>query len=445
MGNNLFSVERCFISKLLETKDMLTVKDKQIKPLYFSGDNRNAFQFIFDTVISSGEVPSIRVFQRQFPNYELEMYHDSNGKSVVGTEENLTYWCDEVRRKVKHNKIADLVEQVSKDLVDFDTDDAYLEIKKAISYIESEVVETRDIDITKNVEDRKNAYLKKKVNHGMSGIPTGFKLLDYILGGLENKTLTTLIANTGVGKSWFTIIVAAHCILLGYKVLFFTTEMSEELIQGRLEAVLYSKCYGEIDYEKFRRGALDVKTERKFFQFLSEDLPEFQPLIISLGTSPMSVAATIDKYKPDIVFIDSVYLMDDDQGAKDDWLRITHITRDLKKLCNRTEIPIFINSQADKNTSKKTGPELGSISYAQSLGQDSDNILALYRDETMINDREMAIKVLKQREGNLGKVVMNWDFNVMNFSEIYNEVEEDEPDEDLHTLGDDVLGDDEDE
>jgi len=113
--------------------------------------------------------------------------------------------------------------------------------------------------------------------------------------------------------------------------------------------------------------------------------------------------------------------MEDDQNSDSDWLRVAHITRDLKKLAKREKIPILINTQADKNTSKKTGPELGSISYSQACGQDSDVVLALYRDEIMINDKEMGLKILKQREGTLGKVILNWNFDTMDFSEIYME------------------------
>ena len=184
-----------------------------------------------------------------------------------------------------------------------------------------------------------------------------------------------------------------------------------------------------MNYNAFKSGALSLEDEKKYFEFLEEDLPNFEPLIIATATGVMGVSAAIDKYNPDIVLIDSAYLMEDDQGAKDDWLRVAHITRDLKKLAKRSKKPIFINTQADKNTSKKTGPELGSIMYTQAIGQDSDNVLALFRDEVMINDREMGLKVLKQREGTLGKMTLNWDFDCMNFSEIYMEQSEDSPDD----------------
>ena len=434
-----YDVEKGFISKLLQTKDIMSVKDYQIKPNYFSGEGRLAYQFIYDTVLSTGEVPSVRAFQRKFPRYELD-YVKVDGEKVVGTEENLKFWCDELRLKVKHNTLADMVNKVAEQLQDFNTEDAYGILKKQIAYIESEVVETSDVDLTKGTEDRIRAYLDRKNNKGMRGIPTGFKHLDFILKGLENETLTTLIAGTGVGKTWLEILIGANCQLQNYRVLQFVTEMSEDIMRDRYEAVLFAKCYGAMNYNAFKSGALSLEEEKKYFEFLEEDLPHFEPLIIATATGVMGVSAAIDKYDPDIILIDSAYLMEDDQGAKDDWLRVAHITRDLKKLAKRCKKPIFINTQADKNTSKKTGPELGSIMYTQAIGQDSDNVLALYRDEVMINDREMGLKVLKQREGTLGKMTLNWDFDCMNFSEIYMEQSEDKagdiPDNTLNVLDD---------
>ena len=437
-----YDVEKSFISKLLQTKDIMSVKDNQIKPSYFSGESRLAYQFIYDTVLSTGEVPSVRAFQRKFPRYELD-YVKVNGEKVVGTEEGIKFWCDELRLKVKHNTLADMVNKVAENLQDFNTEEAYSLLKKQIAYIESEVVESSDVDLTKGTEDRKKAYLDRKNNKGMRGIPTGFKHLDYILKGLENETLTTLIAGTGVGKTWLEILIGANCQLQNYRVLQFVTEMSEEIMRDRYEAVLFAKCYGSMNYNAFKSGALSLEDEKKYFEFLEEDLPNFEPLIIATATGVMGVSAAIDKYDPDIILIDSAYLMEDDQGAKDDWLRVAHITRDLKKLAKRCKKPIFINTQADKNTSKKTGPELGSIMYTQAIGQDSDNVLALFRDEVMINDREMGLKVLKQREGTLGKMTMNWDFDSMNFSEIYMEQSEEHDDGEIPDNTLDVLNDEE--
>jgi replicative DNA helicase len=61
----------------------------------------------------------------------------------------------------------------------------------------------------------------------------GIDKLDYILKGMQPKTLITLIAKTGTGKTWFLILVCAYCVLNGYRPIFFTTEMAEEQIEDR--------------------------------------------------------------------------------------------------------------------------------------------------------------------------------------------------------------------
>ena len=416
-----FDVERGFISKLLQTKDMSVVKDRGIKTDFFTGDNRSAYDYIFSVFMSTGEVPTIRAFQRQFPRYKLDTFD-----SEVGTEENMIFWCDEIRKKVRHNYLADMVEKVASDLQDYDAEDAYKKIKKSIAYIESEITENTDVDITQDTQSRKDAYLEKKKNRGMQGASTGFKTLDYLTKGLKDSTLTTIIANTGVGKTWLEVIMGASQQLSNYRVLQAVTEMSEDIMRDRYEAVLFSMCYGiHFNYNDFKCGRLDPRTEKRFFEFLENDLPNFEPLHIVTATGVMGLSADIEKYNPDIIYVDSAYLMEDDQGAKDDWLRVAHITRDLKKLAKRCKKPIIINTQADKNTSKKTGPEIESIMYTQAIGQDSDDVWALFRDAVMFQDHEMGLKILKQREGTLGKIMLNWDFYSMNFSEIYSDADED--------------------
>lgn len=419
-----YNVEVGFISKLLEDKDMKMLKDQQIKPSFFTGDNRRVFVFIQNTFIDSGEIPTPRVLAQKFPNYELET-HQMEGEEVIGTDETLLYWCNQLHIRSMHNRTADVVEEVAEKLEKGDTEEAYALLKKGVWQIEDEVVISSSVDITKNTLDRKAAYLERKEKKGMVGIPTGIQHLDYLLKGLVKETLTTLIATTGIGKTWFLVLLAAYAQLQNYKVCVFITEMSTDLMLDRFEAMLFGMMYGGFDYNNFKSGTLPLDVEQQYFSFLEEDLPCLEPLIIENVTGVSSVVSVIEKEKPDIIYIDGAYLMEDEQGAKDDWLRVTHITRDLKKIAKKWHIPVFINTQADQNTSKKTGPGLGDIKYSQAIGQDSDNILALFRDEIMLNDSEMGIRVLKQREGVLGKAIINWDFHNMNFSGIYSEKEGD--------------------
>lgn len=212
--------------------------------------------------------------------------------------------------------------------------------------------------------------------------------------------------------------------LNGYRVLFLTTEMSEEQIEDRVEAMLVKMMLGEdFNYGRFKSGTLTQHEEEAYFDLL-EQKAHLEPMIIETATDVSNVSAKVEQYNPDIVFIDSVYLMEDEQGAKDDWLRVTHITRGLKALAKRKKLPICINSQADSTTSKKTGPELENIGFSKAIGHDSDVVLGLLRDEEMIEDKEAKVKVLKQREGVLANIMLSWDFSTMDFSSIYSEEQE---------------------
>lgn len=158
--------------------------------------------------------------------------------------------------------------------------------------------------------------------------------------------------------------------LNGYRVLFLTTEMSEEQIEDRVEAMLVKMMLGEdFNYGRFKSGTLTQHEEEAYFELL-EQKSHLEPMIIETATDVSNVSAKVEQYNPDIVFIDSVYLMEDEQGAKDDWLRVTHITRGLKALAKRKKLPVCINSQADSTTSKKTGPELENIGFSKAIGHD---------------------------------------------------------------------------
>ena len=106
-----YSVERGFISKLIETKDFKVLKDQQIQPFFLTGDNRRVFQYISEVFKTTGEVPTPRALEQKFPNYTLEYHGDTD---EVGTDETLLYWCKELRTKVKHNRMADIAEEVAK-------------------------------------------------------------------------------------------------------------------------------------------------------------------------------------------------------------------------------------------------------------------------------------------------------------------------------------------
>lgn len=408
-----YNVETCLISKLIETKDMKTIQDQSIDRHYFTGEDKNIFIYIQDTVLNTGDFPTERVIKSKFPSFKFEYVSDD----TIGAEEGLNFLCEELRTKAKHNKIVHTLQETADLINNFDTENAVKKLRSDIAYIENDLTVTSIVDITKNTEDRVKSYERKRLTKGVEGIPTGFNLLDQSISGMCKGTVTTVIAKTGVGKSWLQVMMGAYCQLQGLKVLQLTTEMSNDIMQDRYEAMLFSLMYGSFNYNDFKKGNLPPDIEYQFIEFLRKDLPHLEPLILKDAKGVIGVREDIKNIKPDIVFIDGIYMMEDDQNAKDDWLRLTHITRDLKKAAKHTGIPININTQADINS--KGG--LGGIKYSQSLAQDADSVIELIREDTMYEDNEAKLIVRKNREGEPASIMVNWDFKTMNFKEIYAE------------------------
>lgn len=437
--------ETGLISKLLETKDVQTLQEYQIKPSFFYGEHKQVFNYILKHIQKHGTVPTVRVVEDRFPDYELYTYKKSKKTPIptVGTEEVMSYWCDELRTKIKHNKLADMLEDVAGNLEDLSTEKAYDTLRKGLAELDNETSETESVQINDKAEERKKVYLERVRTGGMLGISTGFPILDFITKGWIDDCLITIVASTGIGKTWLEVLFGSNALLQGCTVMQFVTEMSTPLMQDRYDAVLFSKLHTNgINYKQFKSGKLSSKMQKEYFEFLDEELPSLEPLWIETATGVMALEQRIKQVNPDIVLIDAVYLMEDDQNAKDDWLRVAHITRDLKKLAKRIHKPIIINTQLDEKTGKKSSPKLGDIKYTQAIGQDSDVVITLYRDEIMINDREMALKVLKNREGEGGGIRLTWDFTCMDFSEIYSDVDTSGKDEDNSNIADTISVDD---
>lgn len=127
--------------------------------------------------------------------------------------------------------------------------------------------------------------------------------------------------------------------------LFVGFEMTNEEQEERLDAI-----NAGISHTRLRSGRLKAKEEQQLGEAVSA-LADGPPFLLSSDASAMTtlsgIAAKIDTTKPSIVFIDGVYMMEDEHGErKGSPQALTNITRGLKKLAMARQIPIVISTQA---------------------------------------------------------------------------------------------------
>lgn len=118
--------------------------------------------------------------------------------------------------------------------------------------------------------------------------------------------------------------------------------------------------------------------------------------------------------------------MDDENGEpKGSPQALTNITRALKRLAQRFDVPLIGTTQvlAWKLGNKKSRQITSdSIGYTSSFAQDSDLILGVESDPDI--DNQAIIRVVLARTAPKGEVRIKWDWDNMNFTEVGEDGEE---------------------
>jgi hypothetical protein len=124
----------------------------------------------------------------------------------------------------------------------------------------------------------------------------------------------------------------------------------------------------------------------------------------------------IEKINPDIVFIDGVYLMQDEQGEPGrSAAALSNITAGLKMMAQQIEKPVVIATQALE--SKMQGKKMStfSIGYSSTFLQDSDAIIGAEQTD---DKNVTCLKILAARNAPTGEAYYEWNWDPVSFQEL---------------------------
>jgi hypothetical protein len=245
-----------------------------------------------------------------------------------------------------------------------------------------------------------NKRLEKDFRDPISFIPT---LDQYIGGGAAGGEMAFVLAATGGGKSMFLVAGASTALLIGKKVVYYTLELSEEVVGQRFDA-----CINQI-------GLKNVWDFSDIIQERTEEIAKFGGSLIikefltgqaTINTlmSHLRTLETSDGFKPDIVFIDYGDLLKPLDSFAEKRHSLDSIYVGIRGMANEFKIPIWSALQTnrtgmdtDKVSLSTVGETLGALRAADiviSVGRDPDDL------ET--NPNAAKIGILKNRNGAAG-------------------------------------------
>lgn len=227
---------------------------------------------------------------------------------------------------------------------------------------------------------------------GITGLATGFKDLDRLTSGLQPSDLILIAARPSMGKTAFTLNIAANAAVRKKEpVAFFSLEMSKEQLVQRM---LCSE--GAIDSQRMRTGGLLDDDWQRLIS--AADRLSSAPIFIddTPGITIMELRSKARRLKLEkglsLIVIDYLQLMQGRNVGKGDnrQQEISEISRSLKALARELNVPVVALSQLSRSVESRQikKPMLSDLRESGSLEQDADIVMFLYREDYYDPDTE---------------------------------------------------------
>lgn len=238
---------------------------------------------------------------------------------------------------------------------------------------------------------------------------TGFPSLDEMLGGgFAAGTLATIGARPSVGKTTFSLnIAAAHP---DKKVLFISIEMTARMIYDRLIADKASVPYPATIKHQMPKATAQAVLNGYPLLTLVDDV-----------SSVEIIADRIYSEKPRLVIIDFMQIITSERRFVDNRQRIDYISQRLKQAAKAVGCCIITLSQLTR--AGKDKPTMSDLKESGGLEQDSDYVLLLHRpyvqDKTSGEHQASETTVIcdKNKFGSTGELPFDFDGNYQRFTE----------------------------
>jgi hypothetical protein len=245
----------------------------------------------------------------------------------------------------------------------------------------------RNLDVTlgQSFDRLLTKYQMKKDGIDMSCGPWPWEVMNNVTGGFQEDDYIVFYGRPKSFKSWVLAYIIAWIFNQNKKGLIYTKEMTPDNIFMRVIA-----CIAEISYHNFRMALLSHDEEQALYaahQYIAameasqnliclsgQDAPEG-------GDSVPWLRSKVEKYEPDFIFIDGLYLMSDIKKAKKDNERVRNISRDLRQMNLSLKIPLIATLQANREAAKHEEANLDEIAFSDGIGQDATAIIRVINEK----------------------------------------------------------------
>lgn len=282
----------------------------------------------------------------------------------------------------------------------------------------------------------------------LTGVASGLKDLDKLLGGLHSSDLIILAGRPSMGKTALATNIAFHAARQfrkrqdeqsgttaedGAIIAFFSLEMAAEQLATRILSE-----ESNVGSDRIRRGDISNDDFQRIFQ-TSQELSTL-PLYID-DTAALSISAIRTRARRlkrsrglGLIIVDYLQLLTGSSRQRNEnrVQEVSEITRGLKALAKELNVPVIALSQLSRKVEDRDDkrPQLADLRESGAIEQDADVVMFIFREEYYVARREpkegteehvewmqgmekvhnlAELIIAKQRHGPIGKITLHFD------------------------------------
>ncbi len=405
-------IELQLLNYVLEKKSLALLETNNVTLDHFVTYASEA-EFIFEHHSKYNTVPDKETMLVKFPEFDLYLVTESED-----------YLLETIKEQHLYNQMVPFVHKIN-DLVATDSE-------KAVEYAQQELTRLAGMrvrivpgyDIIKNAPERGVEYETRLKTEGLIGITTGIPEFDEITHGwFPGEELVVIVGRTNEGKTWVLLFFLVAAWKAGKRVLLYSGEMPKDIVGFRVDTLSEHFSHSALTTGSPDLG--DGKAPDDYLGYLeniSKD-PDLPPFIVVTpkdfgGRKPTvsDIDRAIEMYKPDIVGLDQLSLMDDEREGRgqQERIRFTHISEDLYSLSEKRGIPILTPSQASRQAAGKKNdegdedtPDLHEISESDGIPQNATRVIGMRQIGSSLK-----LTVRKSRYSKKGsEILVLWDID----------------------------------
>lgn len=395
--------ERLFLSKLAWTGRVQTAIGDGIHELHFADPElREIFAFMAEHSRTYRQAPSFLTLREKFPNHNFEI-----------CDESIDYLKEQFLSLVKWRAgvqaVRDLAKVLDSPEESRNIDELFLLKSRELANLVPSVRMSKFSDI-----DRRISEYEAGDPNANKTIKMGIPQFDGLTQGIQPHDYVTIAGWSGTGKSTLAQWILFNAWMQNKTPMYISLEMEANALLRKLDTMLTNFRYDSLKSRTLTEAELSL-WKKKAKQVKEKDC-DIHILDDVRGCTVERVHAELVRYRPDILCIDYVSLMDMGEGSAKMWEKVTRTTNGLKQVARTLKIPIIGIAQTNRE-SAKAGPESENIAFSVSIIQDSDLVLGLYDNEEMKANKCKQVRMLKSRDSQTCTVDLLWDMEIMKFGD----------------------------